>query len=80
MFPPHSADAREADTMTETAGEPSDFEVIRDGLLRLDPETRHHVIEAMRVLRDAPLPVGVRVLAGAAATAGDAKLRLILPG
>ena len=66
--------------MTDTAGEPSNFEVIRDGLLRLDPETRHHVIEAMRVLRDAPLPVGVRVLARAARSAEEAEFRLILPG
>jgi len=66
--------------MTDTAGEPSNFEVIRDGLLRLDPETRHHVIEAMRVLRDAPIPVGVRILARAGAAAEEAKLRLILPG
>jgi len=66
--------------MSATIGEPSDFEVIRDGLLRLDPETRHHVIEAMMVLRDAPLPVGVRILARAAAAAEEAKFRLISPG
>ena len=66
--------------MTGTDSEPSGFEVLRDGLLRLDPETRHHVIEAMRVLRDAPLPVGVRVLARAARSADEAKFRLILPG
>jgi len=41
----------------------SDFELIRDTLLQLDPETRHQAIEAMKALRALPVPVAVRVLA-----------------
>ena len=44
----------------------SDFELIRDTLLQFDPETRHHVIEAMKVLRGLPVPVAAKILAGAA--------------
>jgi hypothetical protein len=43
----------------------SDFELIRDGLLRLDPETRVQVVETMKVLRELPIPVAVRILANA---------------
>ena len=43
----------------------SDFELIRDTLLQFDPETRHHVIEAMKALRGMPVPVAVRILADA---------------
>ena len=43
----------------------SDFELIRDTLMQFDPETRHHVIEAMKVLRGMPVPVAVRILADA---------------
>jgi hypothetical protein len=46
-------------------GEPNDFEVIRDALLRLDPETRIQTIEAMKALRALPRPVTVRILADA---------------
>ena len=49
-----------------SAGERNDFEAIRDGLLHLDPETRHQVIASMRLLREMPRPVAVRVLADAA--------------
>ena len=31
--------------------EPSNFELIEQGLLRLDPETREHVIAAMLVIQ-----------------------------
>jgi hypothetical protein len=44
---------------------PSNFEVIRDTLLRLDPETRAQTIEAMKILRTLPHPVAVRILADA---------------
>ena len=44
----------------------SDFELIRDTLMQFDPETRHHVIEAMKVLRGLPVPVAAKILAGAA--------------
>ena len=50
--------------MTETGG-PGDFQLIRDTLLRFDPETRHQVIETMRVLRELPVPAAVRILAEA---------------
>ena len=43
----------------------SDFELIRDALLRFDPETRHHLIEAMKIMRTLPRPVAVRILASA---------------
>lgn len=41
----------------------TNFELICDGLLRLDPETRHQVIQAMMVLREVPVPATVRILA-----------------
>ena len=44
----------------------NDFELIRDTLMQFDPETRHHVIEAMKVLRGMPVPVAAKILAGAA--------------
>ena len=44
----------------------NDFELIRDTLMQFDPETRHHVIEAMKVLRGLPVPVAAKILAGAA--------------
>lgn len=46
--------------------EPSNFELIRDTLLRMDPETRAETIEAMKVFQTVPRPVGVSVLAHAA--------------
>lgn len=48
------------------SGDASDFEVLRDVLLRLDPDTRADIIETIRILRDLPVPVAVRVLADAA--------------
>jgi hypothetical protein len=57
------------------------FEAIRDGLLRLDPETRAEVIEGMRLFQALPLPVGVRILAAAASRAADARRPLlVMPG
>lgn len=35
----------------ELEEEPSNFELIEQGLLRLDPETREHVIAAMLTIR-----------------------------
>jgi hypothetical protein len=48
--------------MTRLAGVTDDFELIRDALLRLGPETRSETIEAMKVFRTLPRPVAVRVL------------------
>jgi hypothetical protein len=50
-------------------GQPGNFEVIRDALARMDPETRHETIEAMRVFRTLPKPAAVRVLLNATARA-----------
>jgi len=47
-------------------GQQSDFEVIRDTLLQMDPETATEVIAAMGALRACPRPVAVRILANAA--------------
>ena len=58
----------------------SDFEVLRDGLLELDPDTRHEVIETMKVLRTLPPPVAARVLANAASQERWREFRLVLPG
>ena len=55
----------------------SDFGVIRDTLLELDPETRTQVIEAMEALRALPVPVAVRILAKAAADAELTRFRLL---
>lgn len=46
--------------------ERSDFDVIRDFLLTLDPETRHQVIASMRLIRDLPAPAAVRIMINAA--------------
>jgi hypothetical protein len=40
----------------------SDFELIRDTLARLDPETRRETVEAMIWLRKLPVPVALRIL------------------
>jgi len=57
-----------------------DFELIRDTLLKMDPETRHQVIEAMKAIRACPPPVAVRVLADAAMRSRMARPRLVWPG
>jgi hypothetical protein len=44
----------------------SDFEVIRDTLLQMDPDTRVEVVAAMQAIRACPRPVAVRILANAA--------------
>ena len=54
--------------MSAARGGPGDFELIRDTLLRLDPETRAEVIAAMKALRALPVPVAVRILANAGTT------------
>jgi|HubBroStandDraft_6_1064221.scaffolds.fasta_scaffold00062_38 hypothetical protein len=41
---------------------PSDFDLIQDALRRLDPDTREHVIAAMKIVRTMPRPVAVRFL------------------
>lgn len=43
-----------------------DFEVIRETLLQMDPETRTEVIAAIKALRACPRLVAVRILAKAA--------------
>jgi hypothetical protein len=48
------------------------MELMERTLAGFDPETRHQVIETMRVLRDMPVRVAVRVLAQAGA---DARMR-----
>ena len=67
--------------MSSDEGEPSNFELIRDTLLRLDPETCAQTIEAMKVIRTLPTPVAVRILANAAR---DSALRsrslMMMPG
>lgn len=45
---------------------PRDFEILRQGLLELDPETRAHVIAAIPILRSLPESAAVRILAQAA--------------
>lgn len=59
------------------AGRASDFELIRDGLLRLDPDTRAEVIAAMKALRATPTHVAVRILAQAAIRAALTSPRLL---
>lgn len=44
----------------------SNFEVIRDALLEMDPETRSAVIAAMKALQTVPRPVAARILANGA--------------
>lgn len=51
--------------------ERTNFEVIRDTLLQMDPETRYQVIGAMKALRALPRPVAVRVLLADAAMRAD---------
>jgi hypothetical protein len=46
-----------------TPDQRSNFEVIYDTLLEMDPETRHHVIGAMLAIRELPVPDAVRILA-----------------
>lgn len=59
----------------------SDFEVIRDTLLQMDPETRTEVIGVMEALRACPRPVAVRILANAAMRAHlNRPLPLIMTG
>jgi hypothetical protein len=53
--------------------DPESFEALRCGLLQLDPETRHQVIDAMLVMRSLPPPVAVRILAAASRSAADAR-------
>lgn len=61
--------------------EPSDFEVMRSALLRMDPETRAEVIEAMKAIRALPTHIAVRVLANAAMDeAIKRRPILLLPG
>jgi len=52
----------------------SNFEVIRDTLLQMDPETRAEVIAAMIALRELPVPVAVRILASGAFTHANPRL------
>ena len=58
-------------------GEPGNFELIRDALLRLDPETRAQVVETMKVMRALPRPVAARILADAAMRSLDAHRPLL---
>ena len=65
----HDAPGYPAVMTAEGTGDPdrrSDFEVIRDSLLRMDPETRAEVVATMRALRALPPLAAVRVLAKAA--------------
>jgi hypothetical protein len=51
--------------MPRPDGEPTNFELIEQGLARLDPETRHHVIQTMILMQEMPPKQAVRVLLGA---------------
>lgn len=59
--------------------ERSNFEVIRDTLLQMDPETRYQAVEAMKALRALPVPVAVRVLSEAGMRARLYAPRPLLP-
>ena len=64
-----------------TEDQRSNFEVIRDTLLQVNPETRAEVIAAMEALRACPRPVAVRILANAALRAEpDPPLARIVTG
>lgn len=41
----------------------TNYELIRDTLLKMDPETRTEVVAAMEAIRQVPIPVAVRILA-----------------
>lgn len=58
-------------------GEPGNFEVIRDTLLGMDPETRFQVVETMKLLRTMPRPAAVRVLAEASTRARELHMPLL---
>ena len=56
-----------------------DFDLIRDTLLQMDPETRAEAIEAMKALRALPPAAAVRVLADAGMRANLHARRPLIP-